>query len=391
MALNELRRRLIRKAILWVIGTVGWLPILIIVLVVAVIATIGWLVRIVSPVLDTDPVLKALLPPQFAKVLSEASASTVDASLTGAAEFRVPEAVIGGVWMAGWHLEPRPDPRRIAELLKPEFTTRTWTLTTRETCRVCNEAGCRTVTRRWTRTETRPTRVVAYDGITEIDWRVDTVESQSGSCTVVDEVLVQDDRRFTPDNTKFRQAFEALGLVPFEEYVQLYESFYHGYTQGLEGFPSMFDPGQGVGAAPVYEGPVLPGGQWVWPVPSSRRITDRFGWRIHPITGQRQFHTGIDIAAEHGAVVVAADGGQVTYVGWAGGYGLRVEVAHRTGLASTYNHLSTALVSRGQVVSPGQLIARVGSTGRSTGPHLHFEAKQGGAFFDPMRMLGGAG
>lgn len=108
--------------------------------------------------------------------------------------------------------------------------------------------------------------------------------------------------------------------------------------------------------------------------PAHGELSSPFGWRIHPIDGIRRLHRGIDIAAPPGAPIFAADDGVVLEAGWdSGGYGNRVEVRHPSGKVTLYAHASRLLVEKGQSVTRGQAIAEVGSTGRSTGPHLHFE------------------
>lgn len=111
--------------------------------------------------------------------------------------------------------------------------------------------------------------------------------------------------------------------------------------------------------------------------PVAGRISSEYGWRTHPISGQRKFHNGIDIAGNNGYTVVAANSGVVAYAGWLGGYGNTVMIAHGN-VTTLYAHLSSISVSVGQTVSRGQGIGTVGSTGRSTGPHLHFEVHPNG-------------
>ncbi len=121
--------------------------------------------------------------------------------------------------------------------------------------------------------------------------------------------------------------------------------------------------------------------------PSSGIVTSRFGWRIHPIFGTREFHTGVDIATRWGSPVVAAFGGIVRFVGWRVGYGRLIIVDHGAGLETGYSHLSAAMVHPGVLVAPGQVIGRVGNTGWSTGPHLFFEIRHFGVPLDPTRYL----
>ncbi|MCG0275289.1 MAG: peptidoglycan DD-metalloendopeptidase family protein [Thermosediminibacteraceae bacterium] len=128
-------------------------------------------------------------------------------------------------------------------------------------------------------------------------------------------------------------------------------------------------------------------GKFQWPVPSSRRITSEYGWRIHPVYGSKRFHTGLDIGAQMGADVVAADDGEVIYAGYYGGYGYTVIIDHGGGISTLYAHLSKILVSEGENVKRGQKIALVGSTGISTGPHLHFEVRKNGQHVSPWNWV----
>lgn len=117
------------------------------------------------------------------------------------------------------------------------------------------------------------------------------------------------------------------------------------------------------------------------------RVSSVFGNRKDPFTGRLAFHSGIDFAAPNGTDVLAAGAGKVSFVGQISGYGNVVEVTHGNGLITRYGHLSAFLVSEGQTVSTGTAIAKVGSTGRSTGPHLHFEVRRADAPVDPTRYL----
>lgn len=122
---------------------------------------------------------------------------------------------------------------------------------------------------------------------------------------------------------------------------------------------------------------------FVWPLRGA--LTSRFGFRRHPIFRIRQFHPGLDIAAPQGSPVRAAFTGTVLFAGWYGGYGKLVVVDHGQGTSTLYGHLSAILVVPGQQVPQGHVIGRVGSTGYSTGPHLHFEVRQNGRPIDPTR------
>lgn len=126
-----------------------------------------------------------------------------------------------------------------------------------------------------------------------------------------------------------------------------------------------------------------PGAAHVWPLQGGW-VTSQFGWRTDPFTGDRRYHHGVDVGAPYGALVRAAAGGRVTHAGWVAGYGLAVAVSHGDGTLSVYGHLGSAEVRRGDTVTAGQVIGRVGSTGRSTGPHLHFEWRVDGRAVDPL-------
>lgn len=114
-----------------------------------------------------------------------------------------------------------------------------------------------------------------------------------------------------------------------------------------------------------------------------------FGNREDPITGHRAFHAGLDFAASPGTPIHAAAGGTVAFAGFRPDYGWAVEIEHGNGLSTRYAHASRLLVKAGTVVMPGDAIAEVGSTGRSTGPHLHFEVLRQGEATDPRRYLAG--
>lgn len=117
------------------------------------------------------------------------------------------------------------------------------------------------------------------------------------------------------------------------------------------------------------------GGGMVFPLSVPSPITSLFGWRVHPITGDRRFHAGTDLGAPAGTPVLAAGKGQVETADWMGGYGLAVVINHNSAQQTLYGHMSEIFVQPGQQVEPGTVIGRVGSTGNSTGPHLHFEVR----------------
>ena len=129
------------------------------------------------------------------------------------------------------------------------------------------------------------------------------------------------------------------------------------------------------------------GGRFMWPVPASSRITSQYGYRIHPVYKTKKFHSGIDIGAPYGVDILAAADGTVTLATTNGGYGKCVIINHGSGITTLYGHNSTLLVSVGNKVTKGQVIAKAGSTGVSTGPHLHFEVRVNGSTTDPMQYL----
>lgn len=122
-------------------------------------------------------------------------------------------------------------------------------------------------------------------------------------------------------------------------------------------------------------------------MPLRAGITSPFGWRRHPIFGLRKFHTGIDLAGPNHAAIAAADSGNVLYTGWYGGYGRVVIVSHGKGMSTLYAHLSRVAVSPGQNVRKGDIVGYEGTTGFSTGPHLHFEVRVNGKPDNPLNFV----
>lgn len=116
-------------------------------------------------------------------------------------------------------------------------------------------------------------------------------------------------------------------------------------------------------------------------------LSSRYGWRIHPIHGDARMHQGIDIPGTAGSPVFATAEGAVSLADWSGGYGLLVEIDHGAGLDTRYAHLSSLAVTQGQRVRKGQILGYVGSTGSSTGPHLHYEVRMAGEAVDPTAFL----
>jgi murein DD-endopeptidase MepM/ murein hydrolase activator NlpD len=131
-----------------------------------------------------------------------------------------------------------------------------------------------------------------------------------------------------------------------------------------------------IGPAPIHR-----------PLAVEARRSSNFGNRSDPFTGGKAFHAGIDFAAPRGSTVLSAGRGKVVFASRRSGYGNLVEIDHGGGLISRYAHLSAFLVKAGQTVETGTPIARVGSTGRSTGPHLHFEIRRKDVATDPTAFL----
>ena len=131
----------------------------------------------------------------------------------------------------------------------------------------------------------------------------------------------------------------------------------------------------------------LGSGQFCWPAPSYTRISSPYGWRFHPIYKTNKFHSGVDLAAPGGSNILAAENGKVISAGWNGGYGNCLVVDHGGGITTLYAHASKLVASKGEYVTKGQVIAKVGTTGNSTGNHLHFEVLINGKTTDPMSYI----
>ncbi len=132
---------------------------------------------------------------------------------------------------------------------------------------------------------------------------------------------------------------------------------------------------------------VYNGGMFAWPCPGYKRISDEYGYRMHPILGREQFHNGLDMAAPGGTAILAAYDGDVVAASSSASMGNYIMIDHGSGLYTIYMHASALYVSKGQTVSKGETIAAVGSTGRSTGNHLHFSVRLNGNYVNPWDYL----
>jgi murein DD-endopeptidase MepM/ murein hydrolase activator NlpD len=144
------------------------------------------------------------------------------------------------------------------------------------------------------------------------------------------------------------------------------------------GRPEWIDAANTARPEPVESGLMMP--------VSGGHITSYFGNRYHPILHYVRFHAGLDIGASWGSPIVAAGDGRIVAAGWAGGYGREVQIAHAAGIVSLYGHMSEIVAAPGSYVRAGQLIGYVGSSGLSTGPHVHFEVRQNGTPVNPLSV-----
>jgi murein DD-endopeptidase MepM/ murein hydrolase activator NlpD len=170
--------------------------------------------------------------------------------------------------------------------------------------------------------------------------------------------------------------------------------------------PSYTPPANSAGATSYSTQPILPSAQpllqfpasllgknlnLIYPLAAQAPVTSGFGWRVHPLTGTPRFHRGLDLGAPYGSLVVAAKAGRVETADFIDGYGLTIVVRHNDTQQTLYAHLSEVLVKPGDWVKQGSLVGQVGSTGNSTGPHLHFEflqmTSQGWTALDPAAVL----
>ena len=191
---------------------------------------------------------------------------------------------------------------------------------------------------------------------------------------------VEDSSMYTGDTKVITQG------VPGQEEINADVTYVNGYEESREILTrvTLSEPTTQVVAVGTKERPkTMPTGSFRWPI--SGRITSSFGYRY--IFGSTSYHSGIDIKASYGASIVAADGGTVTFAGYKGSYGNLVIISHGNGIQTYYAHNSSFAVKAGDKVYKGQTIAYAGSTGRSTGPHCHFEIRINGTEVNPLSYL----
>ena len=210
---------------------------------------------------------------------------------------------------------------------------------------------------------------------------VQTVEEQTYTQTIACPVEeVEDSSLYVGDSRIITQGVEG------EEQVNATVTYVNGQESGrtINSTTTLREPTTTVKAVGTKEKPKTAStGHYQWPIYG--RISSYFGGRY--IFGSYSYHSGIDIVASYGAAICAADGGTVTYAGYKGSYGNLVIITHDNGTQTYYGHNSSLTVSVGQKVYKGQQIARAGSTGRSTGPHCHFEVRVNGTSVNPLSYL----
>lgn len=401
---NAVLRWILRRIGRWVLGmAVGLLPL---VLVVGL-SVVGWLVYLWDSTGQTDAAVSAFFDEDWLPRAKAAAQATVDPNRPAEHPFRLTVEAVASLRLAAMDVPAAAlPPERLVALLRPQFTYQRLPVHETERWTVCDpDRTGATVTGSLPADVIRPevppctiqedTRhgevevlqvTHTFEAVTTFHYRQEQRTFPRGDREVTETYWVLDTQERQIDDRRLRAAIATLGWDgPEQRAAWFYEALASTRTD-----PFLVDVGGGaLPTVGVYDGP-LPGGTWLWPTPGATQITDRFGPRIHPIFGTQNFHTGLDIGAAHGQGVVAAASGLVTYavVGYNGGYGNRVEVSHPDGVITTYNHLSLIDVAPGHPVRAGEIIGRVGSTGNSTGPHLHFEVIINGGVLDPLRLIG---
>ncbi len=188
--------------------------------------------------------------------------------------------------------------------------------------------------------------------------------------------------------SRLRQAFSVAGL-PVERYVKNKTAAVGGLFIAAPATPFERELAAAQSAVAALDGlrRALPYAPLRKPLAGPLQLSSTFGYRTDPFLGRPALHSGVDLRDDYGAPVKATAAGVVTQAGPSGAYGNMVEIDHGGGLATRYAHLSAIAVAPGQRVAPGGVVGRVGSTGRSTGPHLHYEVRVDGEAVDPARFL----
>ncbi len=168
-----------------------------------------------------------------------------------------------------------------------------------------------------------------------------------------------------------------------EDDIENYKKVYEEARRQEEALKSSISGSLSTSSNSTYTG----NGRFCWPAPSYTRMSSPYGWRLHPIYKVNKFHSGVDLAAPGGSNILAAESGTVKFAGWNGGYGNCLIIDHGGGITTLYGHASRLCVSKGQYVSKGEVVAKVGTTGNSTGNHLHFEVLINGKTTDPMAYI----
>lgn len=285
----------------------------------------------------------------------------------------------------------RVEHREAAAALAPRFTYQTYTLRTVRREPTSETGGTEPA---WqevveTRSVTALTVAETYRGTFTYRYRVRRVDIENGYREELERTGVE----FTPVPERLAQILSGLLDRPVEQWEA-------AWVEGLAG--DLSDGGDAPGGWLLAMAPDEPGsGGWSWRstwsgmaagdrvVPVEGPITSEFGWRVHPLYGTPHFHAGVDIGAPAGTPVRAALSGQVQFAGAAGGYGLAVILDHGGGIHTLYGHMRVIRVRAGQEVAAGETLGEVGSTGLSTGPHLHFEVRRDGKPVDPLEWLAG--
>lgn len=280
--------------------------------------------------------------------------------------------------------EREPNPEYHHEYLEPKLEWRTLDLYYYHTWTVCDDKGdCTTYTKEYR----HPVRLLAgadtYEAKFEYTWREKVIEHRSGDShkkIIVPELVSIS--KTGPYYARLQDLLADHGLVQKLDTELVLELAVNMDPEFHYEFATLGDYRLDV-APRIYDGPL---GPVTWPAAGT--VTSGFGYRIHPVFGDRRFHTGIDIAAPEGTPVYAAANGVVVFAGTLGGYGRTIMINHGE-YVTLYAHLRSFEARVGRDVLAGDQIGRMGQTGIATGPHLHFEVRAGGTYADPLAWLPG--